>query len=62
MHFRLIKQVLLLLVLITFLSLPGPAETKYRPGLDALNNGKYQEAIAFFKKEVEREKETGDLA
>lgn len=62
MRFRLIKQALLVLVLITFLNLPGPAETKYRPGLDALYNGKYQEAIAFFKKEVEKEKENGDLA
>ena len=62
MRSRFIKQAFLLLVLITFLNLPGRAETKYRPGLDALYNGKYQEAIAFFKKEVEREKENGDLA
>lgn len=62
MRSRFIKQAFLLLVLITFLFLPGRAETKYRPGLDALYNGKYQEAIAFFKKEVERERENGDLA
>lgn len=44
------------------LSLASLAETKYRQGLDALYAGRYDEAIAFFKKQVEKEKDTGELA
>lgn len=48
--------------LLIALSTASFAQRKYKEGLDALYAGKYDEAISFFKKEVEKEKETGDLA
>lgn len=49
------------LIIILF-TLPAVAQRKYKEGLDAYYSGKYDEAIAFFKKEVAKEKDNGDLA
>ncbi|MBC7350175.1 MAG: tetratricopeptide repeat protein [Candidatus Aminicenantes bacterium] len=60
-----VKRILvffLLCYLLVTLSTPSYAQRKYKVGLDAFYAGKYEAAISFFKKEVEREKETGDLA
>lgn len=57
-----IKRAFSVSFLVLALSLASLAETKYRQGLDALYAGRYDEAIAFFKKQVEKEKDTGELA
>jgi len=55
-------RVFLAAVIIAILTLPATAQKHYREGLEAYYAGKLDEAIAFFKKEVDKEKDTGKLA
>jgi len=57
-----VPKACLCLFLAIVIVLPLAAEKKYKEGLDALNAGKYNEAIAFFQKQVEKEKDSGELA
>lgn len=57
-----VPKAFLCFFLVIFFVLPLAAEKKYKAGLDALNKGKYSEAITFFQKQVEKEKDKGDLA
>lgn len=62
MKLRVFVSVVLVFFLTVSISQELSAETKYKEGLEALYAGKYNEAIAFFKRQVEKEKDTGQLA
>ena len=55
-------RILITCLVIAALAIPATAQKQYRDGLEALYDGKLDEAIAFFKKQVEKEKDTGKLA
>ncbi len=55
-------RILINFLVIAVLALPATAQRQYRDGLEAYYAGRLDEAIAFFKKEVEKEKDTGKLA
>ena len=47
-------------VLIVSLLLSGCADREYRNGVESLENGKYEEAVGYLEKAVEREHNVGD--
>jgi len=56
MKSRVFISIFIILSLTLWLSQELAAEMKYKEGLEALYAGKYNEAIAFFKRQVEKEK------
>ncbi|MGB4705088.1 MAG: tetratricopeptide repeat protein [Candidatus Saccharicenans sp.] len=55
-------RILTVCLAITMLTVPVVAQKHYQKGLEAIVKERLDEAIAFFKKEVEKEKDTGKLA